>query len=247
MRHFLKTIRRALALLVIAAFTWKAYPVSYYYDDAGRVTQIAYESGSGVAYAYDDNDNILSVKTIFVPPQPPALTTSVTPNVGITLKWSAIAGSSSYRIYRRSDRNSNWAVLATVSSETFAFFDTSALAAVDYSYRLVAVGSEGLSAYSASTPSLGLDGVAAFIRLASDEGSGTVYSIVFNAEVEGVYRLDGSESLGDASWTPQNYALSLGGSVTTAVIRDQAGEIELFVSVPAGQSPRFFRLSRIFE
>jgi len=247
MNSFTKTIYRAFSLLLALNFAHTSYSVSYYYDDVGRLTQIAYESGSGIVYTYDDNDNMLSAETVFVPLQPPALTTAVTPNVGITLQWEAIAGSSSYRIFRRSDRDQNWTTLADVSSDTFAFFDTSASAAVDYYYRLVAVGDDGLSAYSASTPNVGLDGVTALIRLSGGEGGTSIYSIVFDAEVDGAYRLDSSVSPGESGWSPQTYSVELGGTPSTAVIRDKVGETVLYLSLPDDQAPLFFRLARLFE
>jgi len=247
MKKIFTTTCLALSLFLASTAINKSHAVSYYYDDVGRLTQIAYESGSGIAYAYDDNDNMLSAKTIFVPQQPPALTTNVTPNVGITLQWEAVGGSSNYRIYRRSNRDQNWVVIANVSSDTFAFFDTSALAAVEYYYRLVAVGDEGLSAYSVSTPNVGLDGVAALIRLAGEDEGATVYSIIFEAELDGVYRLDSSESLGESDWSPQAYSLEIGGSTSTDSIRDRSGETVLHIALPNNQPPLFFRLARLFE
>ncbi len=247
MNSFSKTIYRVFLLLLALGFAHTSYSASYYYDDAGRLTQVAYESGSGIVYTYDDNDNMLSAETVLVPSQPPALTTVVTPNVGITLEWEAIAGSSSYRIFRRSDRDQNWTTITDVSSDTFAFFDTSASAAVEYYYRLVAVGDDGLSAYSASTPNVGLDGVTALIRLSGGDGGTSIYSIVFDAELDGTYRLDSSVSPGESSWSPQAYSLELGGASSTAVIRDKAGETVLYISLPDDQAPLFFRLARFFE
>lgn len=247
MNYFTKTIYRALSLSLALAFAHNLYSVSYYYDEVGRLTQIAYESGSGIVYTYDDNDNMLSAETVFVPPQPPALTTVVTPNVGITLQWEAISGSTSYRIYRRSDRYQNWEIIANVSSDTFAFFDTRASAAVVYFYRLVAVGDDGLSAYSSSTPNVGIDGVAAIIQIAGENENRTIYSIIFEAELHGAYRLDSSESPGESDWSTQEYSLQIGGSTSTEVIRDVDGEILLYVSLPNDQSPLFFRLARLFE
>lgn len=247
MNYFAQKTYRTLSLILALAFAHNLYSVSYYYDEVGRLTQIAYESGSGIVYTYDDNDNMLSAETVFVPLQPPALTTVVTPNVGITLQWEAISGSSSYRIYRRSDRDQNWAIIANVSSDTFAFFDTSASAAVDYYYRLVAVGDEGLSAYSASTPNVGLDGVTALIRLAGENGGTTIYSIVFDAELDGAYRLDSSDVPGESGWSPQGYSLEFGGAISTEVISNRAGETVLYVPLPDEQAPLFFRLARLFE
>lgn len=247
MNSLKKTIYRASALFLAFISAHTSYSVSYYYDDVGRLTQIAYESGSGIVYTYDDNDNMLSAETVFVPIQPPALTTAVTPNIGITLQWEAISGSNSYRIYRRSERDQNWTTIANVSSDTFAFFDTSASAAVDYYYRLVAVGNDGLSAYSASTPNIGLDGVTALIRLSGENGGTSIYSIIFDAELDGAYRLDSSESPGESGWSHQGYSLEFGGTASTEIIRNRAGETVLYISLPDAQAPLFFRLARVFE
>ncbi len=54
-------IRKTLILMTALALTTAAPAVwaqSYEYDDAGRLIRVAYPAGDGIAYTYDDSDNM---------------------------------------------------------------------------------------------------------------------------------------------------------------------------------------------
>ena len=234
------------ALLMTVVHT--AYGKSHYYDDVGRLTQVAYDSGSGIAYTYDENDNLLTSKTIFLPQKPPPLTATITRDSGITLQWTAVSGSTTYRIYRRSSQNLNWDPIAEVSSTTFAFFDTTVQKDTRYHYRLVSVGSQGLSAYSQSTAEIDVNGVTASIAQYSESLHQPIYSIRFFAEEEGLYRLDSNTGLEvSSSWTSQEYSLAPNGSLQIENLTNLSGWITLYVTLDDSSHPKFFRLIRVFQ
>ena len=142
----MKTSIKFIFLLIAACLANTAYPVSHYYDAAGRLIQIAYPEGSGITYVYDDNDNLLSTTTVPIPTPPRNLITSSDEDTGVILNWEASDGSEDYRIYRRRGANLAWQEISTVPSGTIAFIDTDTAPNTEYVYRIVAAGSLGLSA-----------------------------------------------------------------------------------------------------
>ncbi len=217
------------------------YSVSHYYDDAGRLTQIAYPQGTGIRYDYDDNDNLLSTTTLTIPQPPQNLLTSSNRNGGITLTWDPMENVNEYRVYRRRGSNLAWQLITNVDPDTIMFLDTTTLPDTPYEYRLVAVGN-GLSAYS--SPSMGISGQTAnFItRIVRSDNAGEIYEIQFNAKQDSTYRLEFSNTLQNGEWESQSYALIEGSTESTNLISGLEGSASLYFSVPATGFPRFFRL-----
>ncbi len=66
---------------------------------------------------------------------------------GAYLKWTDVAGATSYKIYRRYSTTSGWTVLATVDGETNAFMDKTAPAVKKIYYTVRAFAANGSSNY----------------------------------------------------------------------------------------------------
>ncbi len=143
-------MRIAWFLLAVLLPAVVAVAQSYTYDAAGRLTRAAYPQGGGVRYQYDSADNLLSVAPLNVPAAPSGVQVSRTGANTIQVSWSAVQGSSSYRIDRRAADGSAWQTVATVSASQQSYLDQTVQAGQDYVYRVSAVGSDGAGAYSNS-------------------------------------------------------------------------------------------------
>ncbi len=122
---------------------------SYFYDDAGRLVQVAYPQGSGVRYTYDDADNMTAVTPLNLPPAPVLVSVTRTAPGSAELLWQDTSNrETGYLIQRRSEDNLIWETVATVGANTTTFTDTGLDADADYVYRIVAQGGGGFSAYS---------------------------------------------------------------------------------------------------
>ncbi|MFZ0426810.1 MAG: fibronectin type III domain-containing protein [Acidobacteriota bacterium] len=122
---------------------------SYFYDDAGRLTQVAYPQGVGIRYTYDDADNLTAVTPLNLPPAPVIISVTRTSPAAAALVWQDASNrETGYLIQRRSADNLLWETVATVGANTTSFTDTGLDPNSDYVYRIVAQGSGGYSAYS---------------------------------------------------------------------------------------------------
>jgi YD repeat-containing protein len=57
-----------LLSLLVAGVAERASAQTYVYDAAGRLSRVLYASGHGVAYTYDNRDNLTQISSITVPP-----------------------------------------------------------------------------------------------------------------------------------------------------------------------------------
>ncbi len=239
-------MKRIITFLVVASsfIASNLYPSSYYYDDIGRLIQTASESGTGVAYTFDENGNLLSAKSINPPTPPQNLQTSSNLEKGITLTWDTQENVDAYRVYRRQSSNLAWRQITEVDSGTVLFFDSTTKSGTEYEYRLVAVG-DGLSAYS--QPSIATSGETTSITVnhVRTDASGEHYEIQFSAVTGSSYRFEYSNTLLSADWSSQMYSLTLDGSKTSDPILDLTGPSSLYFTVLDSEHPRYFRLVRI--
>ena len=137
------------ALLVFALSMSLGQAQSYFYDDAGRLIQVAYAQGSGFRYGYDDADNLTSVTPVTLPPAPVLVSVTRTSSSSVQIVWQDGSNrETGYLIQRRSADNLLWETVATVGANTTSFTDTGLDAGSDYVYRVVAQGSGGFSGYS---------------------------------------------------------------------------------------------------
>ncbi len=216
--------------------------VSYYYDDAGRLIQIAYEEGNGVVYRYDDNDNLLSQTSVAVPAAPQNLIVSESPEVGITVQWESSTGTEEYFIYRRLESRSAWINIATVPQGTLAFLDVSAVAGSKYMYRVVGSGTEGLSAYSASTVMVGLFEERVSIQIVSQTAMSRIFKITFSSMESESYSLERSTTLEAGDWSAASYSTIEAGVASQEPIVGDGEETVLFIEIEDGASPLFYRI-----
>ena len=75
------------ALLVFALSMSLGQAQSYFYDDAGRLIQVAYAQGSGFRYGYDDADNLTSVTPVTLPPAPVLVSVTRTSSSSVQIVW----------------------------------------------------------------------------------------------------------------------------------------------------------------
>lgn len=158
---------------------------SYFYDDAGRLVQVAYAQGSGVRYSFDAADNLIGVIPLNLPPAPVLVSViRVTPG-SVELVWQDSSNlETGFLIQRRSADNLHWETVATVGANTTGFIDSGLNPGDEYIYRILARGGGGtFSSYSSevsptaagppgSSISLSLDSLGA--NTASTRGTGSV-------------------------------------------------------------------------
>ena len=78
----------------------------------------------------------------------PTLTSATSSSAGITVKWSAIKGTTGYYVYRKT-ANSNWVSVAAVGgTNTTSYLDKSAVKGTTYTYTVRAVYGSTTSAYN---------------------------------------------------------------------------------------------------
>ena len=219
------------------------YSESYYYDDAGRLTQVSYDDGSGITYSYDNNGNILETKPISIPGKPSGLVATTDSGPGIALSWDVSENVESYTIFRRSGSSTLWEDLGTVPSDTVLFFDTTVLGDTEYFYQIVAVGAEGLSVYSDSTEAI-LDPRAGTFRFknSGENASGLSYEINFKAESGSNYQFQSSQTLEVDDWNPHAYSVFPEGIETTGTLANASGATKFYFSTVVSDLPIFFRL-----
>ncbi|MEJ2147450.1 MAG: fibronectin type III domain-containing protein [Acidobacteriota bacterium] len=135
-----------VVFLLSIATTWAA---SYFYDDAGRLTQVAYPDGSGVGYTYDDADNMTAVTPLSLPPAPVLISVTRTSPDSAKLVWQENSNQETgFLIQRRSADNRLWETVAPVGANTTSYTDTGLDPNSDYVYRIVAQAGSAFSAYS---------------------------------------------------------------------------------------------------
>lgn len=151
-RHTLLSSAVGAAILCSAAFLLSVQSIraqSYFYDDAGRLTQVAYPQGTGVRYTYDDADNLTAVTPLSLPPAPVLVSVERTSPDSAELVWQDNSNQETgFLIQRRSADNLIWETVATVAANTTSYTDTGLDPNADYVYRIVAQAGGALSAYS---------------------------------------------------------------------------------------------------
>ena len=139
---------------------------SYAYDAAGRLIRVAYVEGGGVAYAYDETDNMTAVIPLSLPAAPVEVQVTRLSPTSAQVTWQADASATGYVVERRRLDSQVWEEIATIQAGTTTFTDLGLEDGVDYAYRVAAVGADGRSAYSPEatfsslpTPAISQNGV----------------------------------------------------------------------------------------
>jgi len=143
-------------LLAAALMTPLAMADYYEYDAAGRLVHVAYEAGGGIAYMYDDADNMLASMPLDLPPAPVQVQVTRTSATSAQVSWAATPSATGYVIERQVAGSSVWEQVATVGANANLFIDPTLEAGVDYVYRVSAQSSDGRSHPSAEASFLGL-------------------------------------------------------------------------------------------
>lgn len=122
----------------------------YSYDAAGRLTGVAYRQGGGVAYAYDDADNLISVTPLATAPAPTQVEVTRLSDTSARISWQGDPTATGYVVERRvvGAGPDAWEQVGSVPGGSNVFVDPNLSAGVDYEYRVRTVNDEGTSAPS---------------------------------------------------------------------------------------------------
>ena len=150
---------------------------TYFYDDAGRLIQVAYPQGNGISCSYAAADNLMEVSRITLPASPSGQSAQRVSENCVELTWQDVSTTETgYLIMRRTIDNYDWEEVGAVGANQTSFTDCSLDPLTSYVYRIAAEGSQGLSAYGGElTP---VDPTAA--RLAVDVGGAATASTADN-------------------------------------------------------------------
>ena len=151
-RTMLMSFRKlsALSLGSCLALTLVANAVgqNYHYDDAGRLMRVAYLEGGGVAYTYDESDNMTSAMPLDLLPAPQIEEVTRLSPTEARITWQEQPGATGYAIERRRVDSTVWERIATVNSDATSFVDSTLDPGEDYVYRIAAINEDGDSAFS---------------------------------------------------------------------------------------------------
>lgn len=158
---------RILLSMLVSALLLQCLPAqSYYYDAAGRLTQVAYRNGSGARYEYDAADNLIEVAPLELPPAPVLIRVNRLSGTSARLEWRDDSDrETSFLIMRRKSTDLGWETIAVVGRDVTSFLDESLDPDSDYVYRIVARGDDGLSAYSSELQALPVGPAGSFLDL----------------------------------------------------------------------------------
>ncbi|MCZ6673938.1 MAG: fibronectin type III domain-containing protein, partial [Verrucomicrobia bacterium] len=197
---------------------------------------------------YDNNGNLLESAMVSIPAKPSGLVAATSGGPGIGLSWNSAQDAVEYQIYRRSGDNMLWRNLGTVPADTVMFFDTTTLGDTEYFYQIVAVGTDGLSAYSDSTPAvIDPSGVGFLFNFRGQNENTMMYEIEYKAESGAAYQFESSHTLQIEDWMPYAYSRFPDGNEAANTIQNASGAIKLYFSTDDSELPIFFRLAQISE
>ena len=228
--------------LVALLFSFELFAATHYYDDAGRLVQVAYATGEGIAYAYDDADNLVSENSISVPLAASNLSAERTSPTTAQISWTDNASTeTAVLVQRRNALNNAWRTVATLPSDSTEYLDTTADPFSNYVYRIIAQGASGNSAFSNAATAAGAQSepfTLKMLPLAND-----VFELQFEAVPDATYTLETSSNLGPASWTQTSFSTTPDGSAFETEI-SSANTTRIYFPVPPASEPRFYRLAR---
>lgn len=236
-----------LLLLLLCGSLSPLYSVSYYYDESGRLSQVAYEDGRGIGYTYDDNDNLLTQAPLALPLPPQNLIASENPDAGIALQWDPAEGAESYTLYRRSNRNSVWIEVTELPLGTVAFLDTGYVEGLTYCYRIAAANAQGLSAYSSATALVGIAADRVALRFYEALPDARVFEIAFSTEAGESYQIESSDTLAPGDWMPTAYSPQPDAPTTTAAVQATSDSVSIYIRQGGDEGARFYRIVHLAE
>lgn len=218
---------------------------SNFYDEADRLVRTVDSAGNNVSYTYDDADNLLSVVTATGPAAPGSFSAVRSTESTATLAWTDLAsGETGYRIERRAATGYLWETVADRPAGTTSFTDTGLPGEVAFVYRVLALGTGGLtSAYSAEALAAGAGSEPFTIRSISLTSSPTSpLELRFEAVAGASYTLESNPSLSPGTWEPATFSRSPGGAGLSE-ISNVSGITTIYLPPPEG-TRHFFRLVR---
>ncbi len=138
-----------IALLLLLGFSLVGAQ-TYEYDDAGRLIEIRFPDGKGVAYTHDDAGNLTGVTPLTLPPAPTAFQINAGDSFIQALNWVDNADNeSAYRVERRLAGRYSWETLAELPADSTAYSDPLRSYDRDFRYRISALAPGNLqSAFS---------------------------------------------------------------------------------------------------
>ncbi len=239
----MKTLFFLIPALVLLATDLPA--ASYYYDEGGRLEQVAYPQGQGIRYTYDAGDNVTSVTPITVPAAPANLSGERSDPATAQLAWQdAASNETGILIWRRRAENYGWERLATLSPNVTTYTDDDLDPSINYVYRISAEGDEGFSAYSNESLAAGSGSEIFTVRALTPLANSNRLELAFRANPGTTYRVETSPDLMPGSWSTASFATSAAGAADEAAVR-AAGENEsVYIEAPPSEGPMFYRVVR---
>lgn len=217
--------------------------VSYTYDGANRLIQVAYPQGSGIRFNYDVNDNLTLVETISLPPAPSIFSVISQQPHTAQLQWNLSGGVSGYAILRRSADNRVWQELTRVPANSNGFLDTTLLPDKDYVYQLFAIGPGGaLSAGSRPVSPVRFTEAEIPIQASAPAAYQNLLRISIGSHEGIAYRIEGTSGFTPASWSPAAFSMSPAGQPTTSAVWGTGGELVLYLPHAFSGPNRFYRI-----
>ncbi|MDA1233375.1 MAG: fibronectin type III domain-containing protein [Acidobacteria bacterium] len=135
----------ALALLALPAV---AAAQSYSYDEVGRLVRAAYAQGGGVAYHYDEQDNMTAAIPLSLLPPPAGVEVTRLSDTSARIIWEPSLVGEGYVIERREGELGVWKQIAVLDGPASSYVDETLEPGIEYSYRVSTLSSDGPSAPS---------------------------------------------------------------------------------------------------
>lgn len=234
-----------LAIVLLAVSMTTVQAGTFTYDEAGRLTQVAYPNGQGIRYGYDDGDNLTSVEPITVPKAPSELSVVRTSLTSASLQWEDEGTTETgFTVQRRLARNNQWTVVATVNPNSTSHVDDNLDPDENYVYRIRALGTEGDSAYSDASVAAGVESVPFEIISYSWVSSARI-KVDFATESGATYNVETSQTLMAGSWLPMPFALNPAGEATSTSLTATGPATTVYFDLPIEVDRAFFQVTRL--
>jgi fibronectin type 3 domain-containing protein len=164
----------------------------------------------------------------------------------LTINWDAVEGASDYRLYRSSSENGDYYSILNLQPGATTYTDTNLGSGMQYFYKVIAVNSKGISAYSEINSAWTVPVAPTGLHVVTNNG--TSLTLAWN-ELPGIseYKLYRSTSL-IGNFEPVTDAIITAGSYTDSGLEEGMNYYYKITSVNSGgESAATVPLSTIFN
>lgn len=176
------------------------------------------------AYSSKGNSNYVAKKINYI--ATPKLTSIANGTGGLVVKWGAVKGASSYKVYRKASGENSWTLLGTVKTATYT--DKTAKSGKVYSYTVKALNGNAISGYDTKGISLERLAMPTLTKISNSSTGITVkWNAVAGATGYKVYRkaagASGWSNLGSVKTTSFTDKNAVNGKTYTYTVRATDG------------------------